>query len=116
MILLFEVWLCLPVRYIILDFSRFGNYCKKNIRLHQEQEFDFTALNKDLIRRSCSQELIAAFDTTYITKSGNHTPGIWIWWSGTESRAKKGLELGCQSIVDVEAVTAMPLRTFQTSG
>lgn len=116
MISLFEVWLGLPVRYTILNLSRFGNYCEKNIRLHMERKFDFTAFNKQLIRQSCSHELIAAFDPTYITKSGNHTPGLGIWWSGSESRAKKGLELGCLSIVDVEAGTAMPLRSVQTPG
>lgn len=60
--------------------------------------------------------MIAAFDPTYITKSGNYTPGLGIWWSGSESLAKKGLEQGDLSIIDVEAGTGMPLRSVQTLG
>jgi hypothetical protein len=113
---LFEVSLGLPVRYTILNLSRFGSYCEKSIRLHMERRFDFTSFNRQLIKRSCGKELIAAFDPTYISKSGSHTPGIGLWWNGSESRAKKGLEFGCLAIVDVEAGTAMPLRTVQTPG
>ncbi|PSL17226.1 transposase [Chitinophaga ginsengisoli] len=116
MISLFEVWLGLPVRYTILNLSRFGNYCEKSIRLHMEQQFDFISFNKQLIKHSCHKELIAAFDPTYISKSGNHTPGLGKWWSGSENRAKKGLELGCLAIVDVAAGTAMPLKGVQTPG
>lgn len=116
MISLFEVWLGLPVRYTILNLSRFGNYCEKSIRLHMEQPFNFISFNKQLIERSCGKELIAAFDPTFISKSGNHTPGLGKWWSGSDNRAKKGLELGCLAIIDVIAGTAMPLISVQTPG
>jgi hypothetical protein len=57
MLSLFEVWLGLPVRYIILNINRFGRYCEKSIRLHFEQGFDFAAFNMELIRSKCGKDL-----------------------------------------------------------
>jgi hypothetical protein len=36
------------------------------------------------------------------------------WWSGTQLRALKGLEVGCLSLIDVQAATAMSLEAVQT--
>ncbi len=46
---LFELWLILPVRYTMLNLSRFGNYSDKSIRLHFEKKFDFAAFNSHVI-------------------------------------------------------------------
>ena len=102
MIAVFELWLSLPVRYTMLNLSRFGAYCDKSIRLHLEEPFDFVGFNTHLIEQKCGKELIAAFDPTFIARSGKETPGLGKWWSGTQQRAVKGLELGCLSIIDVE--------------
>lgn len=110
----FELWLGLPVRYTMLNLSRFGRYSEKSIRLHFEKFFDFVSFNTLLIKKSCSKDMIVAFDPTFITKSGKKTPGLARWWSGTHQRALKGLEIGCLSIVDVQAETAMSLETVQT--
>jgi hypothetical protein len=114
MLSLFEVWLSLPVRYTMLNLSRFGNYCEKSIRLHMEKEFDFPGFNRQLIKSHCSKELIAAFDPAYLPKSGRHTPGLGRWWSGSANKALKGLEIGCLAIVDTVSETAMSLKTVQT--
>jgi hypothetical protein len=114
MIAVFELWLCLPVRYTMLNLSRFGAYSDKSIRLQMEQQFDFVCFNTQLIGQKCAKELIAAFDPTFIAKSGKQTPGLGKWWSGTRQRALKGLELGCLSIIDVQAATAMSLEAVQT--
>lgn len=116
MMSLFEVWLSLPVRYTILNLNRFGNYCEKSIRLHMERGFDFKGLNQQVIRRHCGKELIAAFDPTYLPKSGRQTPGLGRWWSGADNRALKGLEVGCLAIIDVLAESAMSLNIVQTPG
>ena len=62
----FELWLGLPVRYTILNLGRMGSYCEKSIRLHFEKLFDFVGFNSTLIKKSCGEELIAAFDPSYI--------------------------------------------------
>ncbi len=109
-----ELWLGLPVRYTILNLSRFGPYSEKSIRLHFEKFFDFVSFNTLLIKKGCGKELIAAFDPTFIAKSGKKTPGLGKWWNGTYQRALKGLEIGCLSIVDVQAATALSLQAVQT--
>jgi hypothetical protein len=114
MISLFEVWLCLPVRYTISNLSRFGDYCEKSIRLQMEKEFDFGGFNSSLIKNNCGKHLIAAYDPTYLPKAGKHTPGLGKFWSGKDQKAINGLEIGCLAIIDVDARTALSLKTVQT--
>src|ERR1017187_4913234 len=61
----FERWLGLPVRYTMLNLSRISSYSDKSIRLHFEKFFDFVSFNVALIKKSCTKELIAAFDPSY---------------------------------------------------
>jgi hypothetical protein len=111
---LFELWLGLPVRYTMLNLSRIGGYCEKSIRLHFEKVFDFVSFNTAVINKSCSKNLIAAFDPSYIPKSGKQTPGLGRWWSGKDQCTLKGLEISCLSIIDVAAGTTMSLEAVQT--
>jgi len=110
----FELWLALPVRYTMLNLGRIGCYSGKSIRLHFEKLFDFVSFNTTLIKKSCGKELIAAFDPSYIPKSGKQTPGLGRWWSGKDQCTLKGLEISCLSIIDVAAGTAMSLEAVQT--
>jgi hypothetical protein len=110
----FELWLGIPVRYTMLNLGRIGGYCEKSIRLHFEKFFDFVSFNAALISKSCGKDLIAAFDPSYIPKSGKQTPGIGRWWSGKDQCTLKGLEISCLSIIDVVAGTAMSLEAVQT--
>jgi Transposase DDE domain len=114
MLAVFDVWLGLPVRYTMLNVSRFSQYCEKSIRLHFEQCFDFAAFNSAVVGKRCGKELIAAFDPTFIAKSGKQTPSLSKWWSGTYQRALKGLEVGCLALIDVQASTALSLEAVQT--
>src|SRR5213593_3623380 len=66
----FELWLALPVRYTMLNLSRMSGYCEKSMRLHFEKVFDFVSFNAAVIKKSCGKELIAAFDPSFIPKSG----------------------------------------------
>ncbi|HLL43987.1 MAG TPA: transposase [Segetibacter sp.] len=111
---LFELWLALPVRYTMINLSRIGGYCEKSIRLHFEKIFDFASFNTAVISKSCGKDLIAAFDPSYIPKSGKQTPGLGRWWSGKDQCTLKGLEISCLSIIDVAAGTAMSLEAVQT--
>jgi hypothetical protein len=111
---LFELWLALPVRYTMINLSRIGGYCEKSIRLHFEKIFDFVSFNTAVISKSCGKDLIAAFDPSYIPKSGKQTPGLGRWWSGKDQCTLKGLEISCLSIIDVAAGTAMSLEAVQT--
>lgn len=59
-------------------------------------------------------ERILVFDPTNIPKSGKLTFGLGRFWSGKDSKAKKGLEFGCLAIVNVAEQTAYHLDSFQT--
>ncbi len=114
MLAVFDMWLSLPLRYTMLNLSRFGQYCDKSIRLYFEQFFDFVSFNTHLLEKHGSKELIVAFDPTFIPKSGKQTPGLGKWWSGTRQCALKGLEIGCLAVVDVGASTALSVEAVQT--
>lgn len=98
----------------MLNLGRIGGYSEKSIRLHFEKPFDFVSFNVSVIKKSCGKELIAAFDPSYIPKSGKQTPGLGRWWSGKDQCTLKGLEISSLAIVDVAAGTAMSLEAVQT--
>src|ERR1017187_4529181 len=110
----FELWLALPLRYTMLNLSRIGCYSEKSIRLHFEKLFDFVSFNAILIKKSCGKQLIAAFDPSYIPKSGKQTPGLGRYWSGKDQCTLKRLEISCLAIIDTAAGTAMSLEAVQT--
>ena len=111
---IFELWLGMPIRYTKLNLGRIGGYYEKSICLHFEKLFDFVCFNAGLIKARCGKDLIAAFDPSYIPKSGKQTTGLSKWWSGKDQCALKGLEISCLSIIDVSAGTAMSLEAVQT--
>lgn len=111
---LVETWLALPVRYTLLNLGRFGSYCEKSLRLHFQKPFDFATFNSTVIKAHCGKSLIAAFDPSYVPKSGKHTHGLGKWWSGKDQCSLKGLEISSLAIVDTEARTAMSLEVVQT--
>ncbi len=111
---LFPLWWSISGRYNFFQMSRYGNYHEQSYRLWFEKKMDFAQFNTALIQQRGSGKYIVAFDPSYISKSGKHTPGISIFWSGKDQCAKKGLEIGVLSVVDVVAGTAMSLEAKQT--
>ena len=55
-----------------------------------------------------------AFDPSYISKSGKHTPGAGYFWSGCAGKPKWGLEIGGLAAIDIENHTAFHLEAVQT--
>lgn len=111
---LFDRWLLLPVRYNFLNLSRYGGYSEKAIRTQLSRKLPFSDLFHQLFEGLQKKDCIAAFDPTFIGKSGDKTYGVAKYWSGTAQQAKKGLEAGCLAIVDVEERTAYSLEVVQT--
>ncbi|MBK6481558.1 MAG: hypothetical protein IPG01_00150 [Chitinophagaceae bacterium] len=94
--------------------SRYMSYSEQAMRNAYKRGFEFSAFNWELIKDHCSDELILAFDPSYIFKSGKHTEGLDYFWSGQDQRTKKGLEFGCLAVVDVKNETAFHLNGIQT--
>lgn len=97
-----------------LMMSRYGCYNELTYRRNFEKDFDFKALNIELIKASCGAELIWIFDPSYISKSGKHTPGVGYFWSGCADCPKWGLELSSLAIADIENHTAMHYHATRT--
>lgn len=111
---LFERWLMLPVRYNFLNLGRYGGYTEKAIRSQFSKQLPFLALFHELFAALRQKECIAAFDPSYISKSGKKTYGLAKYWSGTAQKAKKGLEAACLALVDVRDATAYSMEVVQT--
>jgi hypothetical protein len=111
---LFPLWWSISGRYNFTNLGRYGSYCEQAIRNAFERGFDFFSFNYEIVKAHCGSEKIIVFDPSYLSKSGNKTYGLGRYWSGTASRALKGLEIGCLACVDVAARTAFHLEAFQT--
>ncbi len=101
-------------RYNFVNLSRYGKLNEKTYRNQFEKPFPWGELNTELIKSSCSHELISAFDPTFLPKSGKHTPHVGYHWSSVSGQVRRGIEFGCLGVVDVEKRTAMSLAAVQT--
>ena len=110
----FSQWWGVIGRYNFINISRYMRYSEHGLRNGFSRCLDFFEINKRLIKCYCSQEVILAFDPTFISKSGKHTEGLDYFWSGKDGRVKKGLELGCLAAIDVKNHTAFHLQAVQT--
>jgi len=58
------------------------SYSEQALRNEYIVDSIFPPLIKKLVSQNCSDELILAFDPSYIFKSGKHTEGLGYYWSG----------------------------------
>ena len=94
-------------RYVFSNMERWGKMTEKSYRNRFSKFFDWFEFNYALVQQHCSREIIAVFDPSYIKKSGKHTYGLGMFWSGVRQKALLGLEVGCLAFVDVAGATAM---------
>ena len=111
---IFSQWWGVVGRYNFVNMSRFISYSEQALRNGYRRGFDFFQINAKIVKGHCSNEVILAFDPTFISKSGKHTDGIGYFWSGKDQRAKKGIELGCLAVIDVKNKTGFHLEGIQT--
>ena len=101
-------------KYNFMNMARYGSFNEKTYRNQMEKPFDWVGFNVELIRRSCSNNLILAYDPSYLPKSGKKTPDVGNFYSGTAQRVKRGIEIGCMAIIDVDNGTGFSLEAVQT--
>jgi len=109
-----DLFLSLRGRYTYLNFERYGQKNELTYRNHHESGFDFRTFNRCLIEKHSSSRRMVAFDPSYLSKSGKHTPGVGYFWSGCANKAKWGLELCGFAAVDIAANTALHYFATQT--
>lgn len=110
----FDLQLRLRGRHNFLNMSRYSELNESTFRNNYQKTFDFLTFNQHLINECCSEEKIIAFDPSYISKSGKHTPGSGYFWSGCAGHNKWGLEIGGFAAIDIVNNTAMHLVADQT--
>lgn len=111
---LLGLFLSLRGRYTYLNLSRYGRKNELTYRNHYASGFDFQTFNRLLIEQHTSQRRVIAFDPSYVSKSGKHTPGVGYFWSGCAGKAKWGLEICGFAAVDLDANTALHYLATQT--
>jgi len=110
------LFLSMRGRYNFKGMERYGNYSEKTYRLQFEKSFDFFQFNVALWKNHLSDNCIVAFDPSYLPKSGKHTPGKGIFYSGCLGKATGGIEIGGLGIIDIANNTAFNLEAIQTPG
>ncbi len=109
-----DLFLSIRGRYTYLNFERYGEKNEMTYRNHHNAGFAFQKFNLSLIMSHLSDKRMLAFDPSYISKSGKHTPGVGYFWSGCAGKAKWGLELCGFAAVDIQANTALHYFAAQT--
>lgn len=98
------------------NLSRFSTYEEKTFSRNYNKAFNFAEFNQQALTLITTTEtrLIAAFDPSFIRKSGKETYGKGYFWNGSNSRAEKGLEIGLLGVIDINYNTAYPISGKQT--
>lgn len=98
------------------NMSRYSIYDEKTFTRNYAKEFNFAEFNQHLLSEAIPKNtcLIAAFDPSFIKKSGAKTYGKDFFWNGSASKAEKGLELGLLAVIDVDHNTGYSISARQT--
>jgi len=116
MVEVFMLFLSIKGRINFFQLERYGQFSEQRYRQQFEKRFDFMEFNKDIAISQGSGRFAIAFDPSYISKSGKHTPGLGRYWSGCAQTSKKGLEIGGIAVVDIDNNFAFHLEAVQTPG
>ena len=109
------LYMVIPGRINFLQLGRYGESCEQRFRQNFSKDFDWLEFNLSLADRVLTGNRKAiAIDPSFISKSGKHTPWISYFWSGTASRAQRGLEILGVGLIDIDAKDCIHLQTVQT--
>jgi len=101
-------------RHNFLNMARYGGKNESTYRNNYSFDFHFHSFNYELIKSCFSDNCAVAFDPSFISKSGKHTPGMGYFWSGCAGRTVRGLEIGGFAAVDIDENTALHYMAHQT--
>jgi hypothetical protein len=113
---IFMLFLSIKGRINFYQLERYGKFSEQRYRQQFEKPFDFMELNKQLSISYGSGRFAIAFDPSYISKSGKHTPGLGRYWSGCAQASKWGIEISGIAAVDIDNNFAFHLEAVQTPG
>lgn len=98
------------------NMSRYSNFSEKTFARNYEKSFNFAEFNQQALTLVLKPgaRVVAAFDPSFIQKSGKKTFGKDYFWNGSGNKAEKGLEIGLLAVVDVDYNTAYAISAQQT--
>ena len=115
LIILINVFIAVVGNANYRNLSRYCSISEKTIARWFNKGISFIQVNMLMISIIPDKhDKIADIDASFIEKSGKHTEGLAMFWSGASGESKKGLEMSLISIVDVNANTAYALDAKQT--
>ena len=113
---LFGTWLSVRGRFNFVNVGRYSCWDERTLRRWFRRVFSWPEFNSRLLARliPAGDELIAALDASFVSKSGKKTFGLGHFFNGCLGRAQKGLEVSLVSVVDITKNTAYALSAKQT--
>ena len=101
---LFSLTLEMPGRLNYTQLERMGSHTGKTYREAFSKEVDRAGIEEDIIFRVLSGDgsLSIVIDPSFLQKSGRHTPGAGLYWSGVAGAVRHGLELNAIGVSDVQ--------------
>lgn len=85
-----------------LQFMRYSGFNEKTFRNNFNKTVPWASINTELAHKELQDQshVVIAIDPAHINKAGECTPGIGMYWSGTESKPKHGLEILALCAID----------------
>lgn len=108
------LFLSLRGKYNFLNMSRYGAKAESTYRGRFKMPHNIEAFNLELIKQHFPNDVIWAFDPSYLSKSGSKSNGVGYFWSGCAQAMKWGQEIGCIAAVGIQQRTALHYKAVQT--
>ncbi len=109
-------YLCIviPHRINFKQVSRYSKHCKQRFRNQFKEKFNFMSFISSLINYHIVKRIAISFDPGYIEKSGNKIPSLGSFWSRSDQRSKKGLEISQIALIDIDLNQSFHLEAVQS--
>ncbi|GHT68631.1 hypothetical protein AGMMS50239_34110 [Bacteroidia bacterium] len=111
---IFMLYLSIPDRINFLQSGRYSRSGEQRFRRQFESGFDFFSFNQTMVSPYVGKRNAVADDTSFIHKSGKHTPGTGYFWSGCAGKTFRELEVLSLSLIDVDSRMSFHLKATQT--
>lgn len=114
---IFDLIYSIQGRMNFQNLTRYSELNESTFRRNFQKFFDWLNFNLQLMLLAgvdVQDEVIAAFDCSFVPKAGSKTFGLDRFWSGCLSKAVKGLELSLVCLIDVKSRKAWALDAVQT--
>jgi hypothetical protein len=108
------LFLTLPRRINFTQLTKWGEHNENTYHNWFLKDLDMVSFNVDLIKQYGSGKHFVLFDPSFLSKSGKKTASVGNFWSGCAGAVKRGMEMSCLAVADMQQHTAYHLNTCLT--